>query len=222
MYTLNKACAESGISEVMLDKAFEVWYPTLEEGLNDLRDIDEECEEKREGEDEANMSKVIEELLELSRDNQKILRNPDTKLSESIEELKKRVDYTMARIDRNINYDERRMSRRNRLMFMEEFIHNIMPMCQKQYAFLIVLSTLQEDFPWIYNMGKALVDMIDSTATLREKYDAINDFKHLLEFTSEHPVMREQFVKNKESMMLLKEIPYMLSDLLKDIEQEVS
>lgn len=41
IHTLNKACGESGISEAMLDKAFEVWYPTLESELNELKEIDE-------------------------------------------------------------------------------------------------------------------------------------------------------------------------------------
>ena len=41
IHTLNKACGENGISETMLDKAFEVWYPTLEEELNGLKEDNE-------------------------------------------------------------------------------------------------------------------------------------------------------------------------------------
>lgn len=46
IHTLNKACGESGISETMLDKAFEVWYSTLEGELNSLRECDENNLEK--------------------------------------------------------------------------------------------------------------------------------------------------------------------------------
>ena len=37
--TLNKACGDAGISETRIDKSFEVWYPTLEEGLNKLKNL---------------------------------------------------------------------------------------------------------------------------------------------------------------------------------------
>lgn len=37
--TLNKACGESSITDARLEKAFEVWFPTLEEELNKLKDI---------------------------------------------------------------------------------------------------------------------------------------------------------------------------------------
>ena len=78
--TINKACGEEGISESMLDKAFEVWYPTLEKDLNELHDLNDEDVEDSGTDIEAHMSSIIEELLELSRDNQKLLRNPDPKL----------------------------------------------------------------------------------------------------------------------------------------------
>lgn len=73
--------------------------------------------------------------MELSRDNQKLLRNPSTKLNDSIDELKERLDVTLSRIERNIDFEERRMPRKYKSMFMEELIHSILPDCQNNMLF---------------------------------------------------------------------------------------
>lgn len=86
--TLNKACGENGISESMLDRAFEVWYPTLERDLNALHDIGDDTAEEVSAEVDVQASAIIEEILELSRDNQKLLRNPDPQIIDSIKEVK--------------------------------------------------------------------------------------------------------------------------------------
>lgn len=101
IHTLNKACGETGISEQMLDKAFDVWYPTLEEELNKIRDLsDNISDEIMEEKDDIHSLKIIEEILELSRDNQKLLRNPDTTVTESVKELKEKIDLSLSRLER--------------------------------------------------------------------------------------------------------------------------
>lgn len=216
--TLNKACAENSISDSMLDRAFEVWYPTLEKDLNQLRDADDDQAEIVPEDAEAHMSSIIEELLELSRDNQKLLRNPDSKISSSIEELTKKLDYTITRIERNADIEERRMVRRSRSMYVDELIHNIIPKFQPQYAFLMLLSVFQDDFPWLYNAGKGLQDMLNSEASRESKLDSINDFRRLVEFTFDHPAIRDSYSRRKDSVTLLKDIPYMLLELTHYLE----
>ena len=67
--TINKACGEEGLSEPMLERAFEVWYPLLEKNLNEIHDINDDDVQGDETDSETHMSTIIEELLELSRDN---------------------------------------------------------------------------------------------------------------------------------------------------------
>lgn len=221
LLTLNKACGEDGISEAMLEKAFEVWYPTLENDLNALHDLSDEDREAEETDIEAHMSSIIEELLELSRDNQKLLRNPDTKLYESIDELKQRLDYTLSRLERRSEIEDRRNTRRNRAMYLDEMIHGILPECNKEYAFLILLSLVQDDIPWIYNMGKGLMEVLNSRVSTSKKITAINDFRRLMEFSFDHPAMRENLNQRRDTAMILKEVPYVLSDILYAIEKEL-
>ncbi|HMJ46881.1 MAG TPA: hypothetical protein VK498_06095 [Ferruginibacter sp.] len=78
--TLNKACGENSIPENRLDKAFEVWYPTLEQELNKLKGVKDDAEDsKKQEESKVHTSEILEEILDLSRNNQKLLRNPDPK-----------------------------------------------------------------------------------------------------------------------------------------------
>ena len=220
IHTLNKACGESGISETMLDKAFEVWYPTLEQELNELKEADESTDVDTEKIKGTYSSEIIEEILELSRDNQKLLRNPDSKLSESIEGLKQRIETIQSRMDRSLEMDERRFSRKYKSMFMEEFMHSVLPSCQKQYGFLIVLSIFRDDFPWIYNLGKELIDIIQSKVDIKVKRESMDDFRRILEFTCEHPMMRDVYFRKKDSMMILKDMQYILFNILKELELE--
>ena len=61
--TLNKACGETGISETRLDKSFDVWYPTLEKGLNELKSISSSVEDNRSAEEPPHSSEILEEKL---------------------------------------------------------------------------------------------------------------------------------------------------------------
>ena len=74
--TMNKACGDTKLSDERIDKAFKVWYPKLQAELKKVTEefkvsdivIEEPEKEKQE---------ILEELLELTRINQKILRSPE-------------------------------------------------------------------------------------------------------------------------------------------------
>ncbi len=75
LVTLNKSCGDAGLKEDLLTKTFEVWWPNLEESLNSIKS-GESDEENNHSEKDLN-NEMLEEILELSRTNQKILRSPD-------------------------------------------------------------------------------------------------------------------------------------------------
>ena len=83
--TINTSCGDQAIEEARLEKAFEVWWSPLK---NDLDGIAEDASvqevvEKKHASPTAQMEKILEEVLELSRLNQKILRSPDELLPPS-------------------------------------------------------------------------------------------------------------------------------------------
>lgn len=215
LQTLNKACGENGISEAMLDRAFDVWYPTLEKELKELHD---DSEQENSSEEDAHSSAIIEEILELSRDNQKLLRNPDEKIFESFDELKTSIERVLSRVDRSA--DERRISRRNSYMFLDELLHGVLPDCQTQYAFLILLNALENDFPWIYNMGKGLIDVIQSNADMDRKRLAISDCRRMIDYTYSHKMMRIMS-KDKEANMIYRDQQMMLRETLFEMLQRM-
>lgn len=73
--SLNKACVEFALKEELLIKTFEVWWPKLESDLNNIKDESIVEDSNSIGKDLKN--EILEEILELSRTNQKLLRSPD-------------------------------------------------------------------------------------------------------------------------------------------------
>lgn len=74
MSTLNKCCLEVSLKEELLNKAFDIWWPVLEESLKKIKDdkTDKQIEPKK----QSLNNEILEEILELTRVNQKLLRSP--------------------------------------------------------------------------------------------------------------------------------------------------
>ena len=214
--TLNKACGESSIPDARLDKAFEVWFPTLEEELNKLKDVEDES--TIEEESTSYSSEILEEILDLARNNQKLLRNPDNKLIETIESINKGIQDQRAMFRHNTDQDFNRMTRKFHPMFIEELMHMMPASGSKHYGFLIALSFFRKDFPWVYDTGKELIDVLKSKVAKSKKEQAIQDFKELLHFTTEHPMMREIYGMRKDYRVYMREIPHMMMRYIDEIE----
>lgn len=211
--TLNKACGDAGISETRIDKSFEVWYPTLEEGLNKLKNLSSSNIETQQAEESIHASEILEEILELSRDNQKLLKNPDKKVYEDMDIIKEILESVDRRS--SISYDQKRVNRKYSTMLLEDIMH--MSESRSSYGFLMTLSLFKDDFPWIYDMGKELVDILKDNNDPENKSMAIRDFREMVDYTCSHPMMREVFGRSKGGMMLMKELPYVLMKYMDDM-----
>jgi hypothetical protein len=209
--TLNKACGETSLTDTRLEEAFDVWYPTLENKLNNLKGVVDETDDKKEKEEAVlHSSEILEEILDLSRNNQKLLRNPDMKISESLEDIRRIIQEQQVLMEETHEMDIRRMSRKLHPMFIEELMHISIKEGKSHYGFLVALSFFKTDFPWIYDTGKELLDLIKSNISRDAKIEAVNEFKDMLEFTFQHPMMRDIYRYKKEYHIYMKELPYML------------
>jgi len=132
--------------------------------------------------------------------------------------LKKSIDNSM--LNKELTCDARRRTRKYQSMFMEELLHTILPEFRNVYGFLILISFLKDDFPWIYNMGKELVDVIQSDVNPDVKKDAIRDFNRLVEFSFDNRMMRDFNDIKKENRMFIRELPYFLDKVLNSLEIE--
>lgn len=214
--TINKASGEAGISEQRLEKSFDVWYPTLDKALSELKSKSSNLHEEISIEEEQHSSDILEEILELSRDNQKLLRSPDTKIYDEIEKIKEFLERIS--IMNDVLLDKRRLSRKYNALFFDEITH--MSGKRSSYAFLMTLSLLKEDFPWIYDMGKELIDILKGKEAPEEKSIAIREFREMVNFTFSHPLMRDVFGRSKDSIMVTKELPYALMRQLEEVSDQ--
>jgi hypothetical protein len=215
--TLNKACGEDKLTEDRLDKAFEVWYPTLEEELKKIEPLIEEEKSSKEQSQEVPNNEILEEILELSRLNQKLLRSPDVKYAKDIEQMSMMLaelrEKLFIRDDEILN----RKRRKNHPMFVEELMH-MSSRFEKNYTGLqITLSLFRNYYPWLYDAGLDLVRILRSKSNSIEKDEAINVFMELIEFTFEHPIMREMYGMDKESQMMGRELRHILMRNIKNI-----
>ena len=168
--------------------------------------------------------KRLKELRQLKKETENKIKEAMAQIKTdkaSLESLKEKIDGVLFRIERNSEIEDRRNARRAKAIYLDDLLHGVLPECNKQYAFLILLSLVQDDFPWVYNMGKGLIDIINSRVNNAKKITAINDFRRLMMFSFEHPALRENVYRRNDSAMLLKEVPYLLSDLLIGIEKDL-
>jgi hypothetical protein len=184
--TLNKACEDSGIPESRLDSAFEVWYPRLEEELKNISNSKNETDNAKQKEPETHNSAIMEEMLNLSRDNQKLLRNSDIRINNGILELSNKLDEFRSDINKTTGFDNRHRVRERRIYReVDEYIFNssdvkLLP----QYGFMILLNTIKNELPWIHYAGLALLDILDSKMAVKKKTEAIDEFKELVILSS--------------------------------------
>lgn len=215
--TLNKACGEDKLIEDRLDKAFEVWYPTLEEELKKIEPLIKEEELGKKQKQEVPNNEILEEILELSRLNQKLLRSPDSKYAKEIEHMSMLLAELREKLFIRDEEILNRKRRKNHPMFVEELMH-ISSRFEKNYTGLqITLSLFRNDYPWLYDAGLDLIRVLRSKGTSAEKDEAITVFMELIEFTFEHPIMREMYGIDKESHIMGRELRHILTRNIKNI-----
>jgi len=74
----------------------------------------------------------------------------------------------------------------------------------------IALSLMRQDFPWVYDGGVETINILRSRRSKEDKQKAMEEFSKLLEFSFEHPMIREICGDSKEFRMFSREIPDLL------------
>lgn len=213
--TLNKACEKDGLTADRLNKAFEVWYPTLEGELEALRD-GQVPEQDGTGGDELQSPKaheILEEILELSRINQKLIRNPDGSLGSNLEEMSKLLRVLLERTDRLD--DPRSILHMSRLhpMMIDDLMHMSIRMDDGFVGARIALGLIKGQFPWVYDIGIETISILRSRNKNEVKQQAIEQFKQVLDFSFGHPMMREMYGGGKDVHFFFRRLPEMLIEV---------
>lgn len=201
--SLNKASGRSGIADDRLNKTFDIWYPTLENGLKAIKGHRETVNNK-ETEKKTVTAKILEEILELTRDNQKLIRTPNEKLFVKIEKIEHYIDEI---IEKESLRDEQvhRRARYNSL-----FLDEILNVSDSTTGFLIALSLCRDDLPWIYDKGKELLELLKGRKGRAEKFKAVQEFEELVNFTFSNLIMRGLIETQQDNIVFRRQLPYIL------------
>jgi hypothetical protein len=212
--TLNRACDKDGLSVERLSKAFDVWYPTLETELSKLRDIEPDAHEIEDGQElqTPKVQEILEEILELSRINQKLIRNPDGSLGSNLEEMANMLRSLLDRINRPDDPFSPRRMRKFHPMMLDELMHMSLAEGNGFIGAQMALGLVRSQMPWVYDAGIETINILRSRRGIEEKHEALNQFQRVMEFSFEHPMTREFFGGNKEMHFMYRRLPDMLMD----------
>lgn len=129
--------------------------------------------------------------------NQKLLRNPDSDLPDSIKLIQQKIDDLLVAFDRERHFRKRRMQRFHPGMMREMLIDA--PKANRHIGLQMILSMYREEFPWLYDSGLELIRALSSRSSQESKDQKIREFMDIVEFTSSHPVSRELSGLDKSS-----------------------
>jgi hypothetical protein len=209
IYTMN-AANEVKLDSHLLDEAFGVWYPQLEKSLSEISST--LIDNKVDGDNSATekSSQILEEVLALSRENQKLLRNPEIRPSDESSKIINLLNRLCSQVDRNEEFIRRR--RKLSPQSLDELYSLSLKTHNRDKASLVFLSFFKEDYPFIYDWGKELLDTIKSNKSQDQKREALHEFLEFLDFFS-----RSRLVASKDDNRLYREILMILSEELEKI-----
>lgn len=211
--TLNKVYDEGQLRDAHLSKAFEVWWPTLEQKLNNLRSVPDTDSKSNTQIEEKDSGDILEEILDLSRMNQKLLRSPDKDPSVMFSHLIQRIDDISVSVDREKHFRKRRLQRFSPNMITSMQINS--PEFGGVIGFRLLLSLYKDEFPWIYDAGIELSKTLEGNSSKDNKNKKIKDFMKIISATISNPIAREMYGNDKSSYAFIREMPFIFDEVMK-------
>lgn len=161
----------------------------------------------------SNIDKIFEKRNE-NPESDEVVVYDDNASVKLFEEIKVMFQDLPSRIEQNIriDYREKRRGRKFNPMMIDELMH----MAHKpKIGILIALSFLKDKMPWIYDLGLETIKILESDIKNSEKVNHYEQFAHLVEYSTEHPIMRDYMGGSKDEYMLFREVPRMILKNLK-------
>lgn len=165
----------------------------------------------------------LADIVEAISDLRLAITSSDKGFSSS--KLYKEFQIMMEELNNKINRidpEYRRNKRRFHPMIFEEIMHMGGDNENPNLTFLMMISFIKDDFPWIYEIGLETYKGLKSAKSKNEKRKLIKDFENALEMIG-HPIMREFYGKSDDMYMFSKDIRhFMLRYLDKYLNNEVA
>lgn len=153
----------------------------------------------------------LADIVEAISDLRLAVTSVDKGLSSSkiFEEFKGMIENLPLRIESRLEPDLRRRRRKFHPMMFEEMMHMEMKSEDPNLSFLMMISFIKDDFPWIYEIGLETYRGLKSTKSKTEKRKLVEAFERAFEMLG-HPMMREFYGKSEEMYMFSKDIRHFM------------
>jgi hypothetical protein len=195
---------------------------SLESGKNDVDNpisvsLDLKVLKESGNPEERSLADIVEAISDLRlavTSVDKKMNSPEGLISSKFfEEFKSMVDNLPSRIENRLDPDSKRRRRKFHPMMFEELIHLDMNSKYPHLSFLMMISFIKEDFPWIYEIGLETFKGLKSTKPKSEKRKMIESFERVIEMLG-HPMMREFYGNSDDMYIFSKEIRHFLISYL--------
>lgn len=127
--------------------------------------------------------------------------------------LFKEFQIMLDELNSKINRLDQRGRRKFHPMMFEELMHFGMEKDDPNLNFLMMISFIKDDFPWIYEIGLETYRGLKSSKSKMEKRKLIESFERAFEMTG-HPIMREFYSKSEDMYMFSKAIRHFMRRFL--------
>jgi hypothetical protein len=180
---INDACGESKLDADRLRTAFTSWYPPFETALAKIGPVHESPAVE---EVDATQSS-LEEILAISRSNQKILSGGEASNSNTLSSTMERIEHSINKVGNRLPKIDDWLTKSNKrgtiissILNDESFLRSTEP--DYDYKILMCLGLFYDELPWLYDAGKERIKAMRTSSSPNRKKAAAIRFEKLISF----------------------------------------
>ena len=165
--------------------------------------------------EERSLAEIFEAISEIRLTLNSVDKNQSSKISD---ELRSILEKLPMRIEDRLNPDFRKKRRHMHPIMLEEIFH-VNRMKNPNLGFLMLISFLKDDFPWIYEVGLETYRNLKTVKSAKDKRELIKNFEEVLD-TIKHPLFREMYGgDSEESYFIIKEMRHLFGRYIDSFSQ---
>jgi len=169
--------------------------------------------------EERSLADVVEAISDLRvavTSVDKRMSSPEGLLSSKLfnqklfEEVKAMMENLPSRIENILDPDSKRRKRRFHPIMFDEMLHFGMKSGDPNLGFLMMISFMKDDIPWLYEIGLETYRGLKTAKNITEKKKLVSNFEKAFEMMG-HPMMMEfSGNKSEEFFMFSKELSHFM------------
>ncbi len=141
--------------------------------------------------------------------------------SKALEELRLLIESLPNKLENRLDPEFRRRRRKYHPMIFEELMHMELPIEDPNFGFLMMISILKDDFPWIYEIGIETYRGLKSFKSKTQKKKLLEDFEQSLDMLG-HPIIREFYGKSDDAYIFGKEMRHFMHRFISRFAENVN